>query len=111
MVRPHVEVLVTPGRSAVVHDRLVAGARGAARGQLPEATDLYLRFALGPVVRLLRIRHCPWRHDYGLRYLHADLPTDVAARVDALLPGGAPLPALSAAAFAWMDELLGSAGP
>ena len=80
--------------------------RAVARGQPPEATDLYLRFALGPVVRLLRIEHCPWRHDYGLRYLHSDLPEDVAVRVDELLPGRAPLAELSAACFAWMDELL-----
>ena len=80
--------------------------RAVARGQLPEATDLYLRFALGPVVRLLRIEHCPWRHDYGLRYLHSDLPEDVAVQVDELLPGRAPLAELSAACFAWMDELL-----
>jgi predicted nucleotidyltransferase len=82
--------------------------RAVRRGQLPEATDLYLRFALGPVVRLLRVEHCPWRHDFGLRYLHTDLPADVAARVDALLPGsGNPdLAELSAACFAWTDELL-----
>ena len=80
--------------------------RAIARGQLPEATELYLRLALGVVVRLLRIRHCPWRHDYGLRYLHTDLPTEDAARVSALLPGNAPLADLSSECFAWMDELL-----
>lgn len=84
--------------------------RAIARGQLPEAIDLYLRFGLGVVVRLLRVRHCPWRHDYGLRYLHTDLPAEVAARVDTLLPGRAPLPELSAACFAWMDELLTAGG-
>src|SRR5262249_49226696 len=69
-------------------------ARALARGHLAEGLDLYLRFALGPVVRMLRVRHCPWRHDYGLRYLDTDLPADVAARVLALVPGavgGAPL--------------------
>jgi hypothetical protein len=35
-----------------------------------------------------------------------ELPIDDAVRVDALLPGGAPLAELSAACFAWMDELL-----
>ncbi len=82
--------------------------RAVARGQLPEATDLYLRFGLGTVVRLLRVRHCPWRHDFGLRYLHTDLPPAEAARVDTLLPGAAPLGELSPACFAWMDELLAS---
>lgn len=80
--------------------------RAIARGQLPEATELYLRFALGVVVRLLRVRHCPWRHDFGLRYLRTDLPTEAADRVSALLPGNAPLADLSSECFAWMDELL-----
>ena len=48
--------------------------RALARGHDAEAVDLYLRFALGPVVRMLRVEHCPWRHDYGLRYLGEDLP-------------------------------------
>lgn len=80
--------------------------RAIARGHLPEATDLYLRFALGAVVRLLRVRACPWRHDFGLRYLRTDLPAAEADRVYALLPGAAPLAELSASSFAWMDELL-----
>jgi predicted nucleotidyltransferase len=82
--------------------------RAVRRGQLPEAISLYLTFALGGLVRLLRIEHCPWRHDFGLRYLHTDLPADVAARVDTLLPGSGngDLAELSAACFAWTDELL-----
>ena len=83
--------------------------RALARGHDAEAVDLYLRFALGPVVRMLRVEHCPWRHDYGLRYLGEDLPADVAARVAALVPGaesGGGLRAQSAACFAWLDELL-----
>ncbi|GAA1159770.1 hypothetical protein [Nocardioides aquiterrae] len=83
--------------------------RAVARGQLPEATALYLRFGLGVVVQLLRIEHCPWRHDYGLRYLRTDLPADAADRVYALLPGAAPLTELTAACFAWLDELLSRA--
>ncbi|MFC4785985.1 hypothetical protein ACT8ZV_16020 [Nocardioides sp. MAHUQ-72] len=82
--------------------------RAVRRDQLPEAVALYLRFGLAPLVQLLRVEHCPWRHDFGLRYLHTDLPADVAARVDALLPGAADLADLSAACFAWTDELLGS---
>lgn len=82
--------------------------RAVARGQLPEAVDLYQRFALGVVVRLLRVAHCPWRHDFGLRYLRTDLPAEAADRVYALLPGSAPLAELSAACFAWMDKLLAS---
>ncbi len=60
------------------------------------------------MVRLLRVEHCPWRHDYGLRYLDEDLPADVAARV---ADAGARRPSAaaarqSAACFAWLDELL-----
>ena len=84
--------------------------RAIARGQLPEATALYLRFGLGVVVQLLRIEHCPWRHDFGLRYLRTDLPSDAADRVYALLPGAAPLTDLTAACFPWMDELLSRTG-
>ena len=83
--------------------------RALARGHDAEAVDLYLRFALGPVVRMVRVEHCPWRHDYGLRYLGEDLPADVAARVAALVPGaesGGGLREQSAACFAWLDELL-----
>ncbi|HEU4812038.1 MAG TPA: nucleotidyltransferase domain-containing protein [Nocardioides sp.] len=80
--------------------------RALRRGQLPEAVHLYLGFGLGPLVRLLRVKHCPWRHDFGLRYLHTDLPADVAARVDALVPGNGVLAEQAAACFTWTDELL-----
>jgi predicted nucleotidyltransferase len=80
--------------------------RAIARGQLPEAVALYLRFGLMPLVQLLRVAHCPWRHDYGLRYLHTDLPPEVADRVTALLPGAERLADLSAECFAWQAELL-----
>lgn len=95
-----------------VRQRRVTGEwlvnRAIRRGHWGEALDLYLRFALTPVVRLLRVQHCPWRHDYGLRYLRDDLPADVADRVESLVPGHGPgdLASMSAACFAWLDELL-----
>ena len=61
--------------------------RAIARDHLPEAVSLYLRFALLPVIQLLRARDCPARHDYLFRYLHTDLKPEDAARIDALLPG------------------------
>ena len=79
--------------------------RAIARGDLAEATSLHLRFAVEPLVRLLRIQHCPARHDFGLRYLHTDLPAGLAERVETLLPGP-DLAVRSRAAFAWQDELL-----
>jgi hypothetical protein len=82
--------------------------RAIARGHVAEACLYYLSFALGTLVRLLRVQHCPWRHDYGLRYLREDLPPDVADQVEALVPGAstASLEELSLRCFAWLDELL-----
>jgi len=82
--------------------------RAIRRGHVAEAVDFYLRFALGAVVRLARVEHCPWRHDYGLRYLREDLPPDVADRIEALVPGAttASLEELSLRCYAWLDELL-----
>ncbi|MCF6379643.1 hypothetical protein L2K70_18685 [Nocardioides KLBMP 9356] len=79
--------------------------RAVARGDLAEATTLHLRFAVEPLVRLLRIQHCPARWDFGLRYLRTDLPDGFAERVEALLPGP-DLGVRTRAAFAWQDELL-----
>jgi predicted nucleotidyltransferase len=79
--------------------------RAIARGDLAEATTLHLRLAVEPLVRLLRIRHCPARHDFGLRYLRTDLPAGMAERVEALLPGP-DLVVRTRAAFAWQDEVL-----
>lgn len=106
-----VDVLVTPGTHDAAYERLLARIhvdfavdhvrqrrgtgewlvnRALARGHCAEAVDLYLRFALGPLVRLLRVEHCPWRHDYGLRYLGEDLPAGVAEELAALVPGAGP---------------------
>ncbi|HEX5916862.1 MAG TPA: hypothetical protein VFY76_03365, partial [Nocardioides sp.] len=79
--------------------------RAIARGDLAEATLLHLRFAVEPLVRLLRIEHCPARHDFGLRYLRTDLPAGMAEQVEALLPGP-DLSDRARAAFAWQDEVL-----
>ena len=79
--------------------------RAIARDDLAEATALHLRFAVEPLVRLLRIQHCPARHDFGLRYLRTDLPAGLAERVEAVLPGP-DLAVRTRAAFAWQDEVL-----
>ena len=79
--------------------------RAIARGDEPEAAAFHLQFGVNPLVRLLRIQHCPARHDFGLRYLGTDLPPGYAARVTALLPGPG-LADRARATFAWQDELL-----
>ena len=70
-----------------------------------EAHAFHVGYGVNPLVRLLRIKHCPARHDFGLRYLGTDLPPGYAERVAALLEGDS-LQARADATFAWQDELL-----
>jgi predicted nucleotidyltransferase len=79
--------------------------RAVARGDVVEAHAFHLSHGVNPLVRLLRIKHCPARHDFGLRYLRIDLPDGYADRVAALLEGE-DLQTRADAAFAWQDELL-----
>jgi hypothetical protein len=67
----------------------------------------YQSMILLPLVELLRIRHDPWRHDFGLRYLHDALPAPIARRVEDLcyLRNFPDLQAKSRAALRWFDEL------
>jgi hypothetical protein len=79
--------------------------RALARGDEVEAIAFHLGYGVTPLIRLLRIRHCPARHDFGLRYLGTDLPPGYAERIAGLMPG----PDLAVRArdtFAWQDELL-----
>jgi predicted nucleotidyltransferase len=79
--------------------------RAIARGDEVEAQAFHFGYGVNPLVRLLRIKHCPARHDFGLRYLRTDLPAGHAERVAALLDGD-DLQARADATFAWQDELL-----
>lgn len=79
--------------------------RAIARGDLVEAVAFHMRFAVEPLVRLLRVQHCPERHDFGLRYLRTDLPEGMAERVETVLPGP-DLATRARAAFAWQDDVL-----
>lgn len=49
------------------------------RGHDLEALGYYQGMVLRPLVELLRIRHDPYRHDFGLRHVQHDLPPDVLA--------------------------------
>jgi predicted nucleotidyltransferase len=79
--------------------------RALARGDLAEAQAFHFGYGVNPLVRLLRIKHCPARHDFGLRYLGTDLPEGYAERVAALFEGD-ELQSRADATFAWQDELL-----
>jgi predicted nucleotidyltransferase len=83
--------------------------RALARGDLVEAHAFHVAYGVNPLVRLLRIKHCPARHDFGLRYLRTDLPEGYAERVAALLEGE-PVQTRADATFAWQDELLAELG-
>lgn len=80
------------------------------RGDIAEAADRYLTFTLRPLVELMRIRYCPDRFDFGMRYLRSDLPEPAWRAVESIaLPGSlAELAAHHAAALALFDmELAG----
>ncbi|MCB9760628.1 MAG: nucleotidyltransferase domain-containing protein [Alphaproteobacteria bacterium] len=78
------------------------------RGDPFAALHRYEGFLLRPLVELLRMAHCPDRFDFGLRYLRADLPPQVVARLTPLAwpswPDGAEAAMMAAAA--WIDALL-----
>lgn len=78
-------------------------AKEAARGQAIDALNFFNGLVVGPLVELLRLRHDPWRHDFGLRYLHRVLPPADAARLQrlAFVPDAAALPERIAEAVAW----------
>lgn len=48
------------------------------RGLPVDAAYFYSALILRPLVDMLRILHCPERHDYGFRYIRADLPPELA---------------------------------
>lgn len=47
------------------------------RGQEVEALAAFWGYTLKPLVELLRMRYCPARWDFGMRYLQRDLPGPV----------------------------------
>lgn len=51
------------------------------RGRPLDALGMYGSMLLAPLVELLRMRHCPVRFDFGMRYLERDLPEDLVARL------------------------------
>lgn len=73
-----------------------------------EAVAFYHALTLRPLVELLRIRHCPERFDYGLRYLVDDLPPGMAERVNdlSLIVDLDDLECKHAACRAWFDETM-----
>lgn len=62
--------------------------RAVERGQPCDAAHWYMQLAVLPTVEVLRMRHCPERFDFGMRYLADDLPAPVYQRLcKVVLPG------------------------
>jgi predicted nucleotidyltransferase len=84
-------------------------AKELARGRILDGFAMHHSMVTTPLVGLLGMRHRPLRFDFGLRYLHDELPRDIAQRlVPIALPGAGAraLAAATEAGFAWIDELL-----
>ncbi|MFH1143825.1 MAG: nucleotidyltransferase domain-containing protein [Candidatus Eisenbacteria bacterium] len=58
--------------------------RGILRGQPAESAYAYQVLTLKPLTELLRMRYCPERFDFGLRYIDRDLPADWRAEIERL---------------------------
>jgi len=55
------------------------------RQDTADAVSTYHVVTIRPLVELLRMRYCPDRYDFGLRYLDRDLPLEVRRQVESLL--------------------------
>ena len=60
------------------------------RGFPAEAVHWFQALTIRPLVEVLRMRHCPDRWDYGLRYLDRDLPPGVRREIEALVLPATP---------------------
>ncbi len=78
------------------------------RGQHVEAVNAFWAYTLKPLAELLRMRYCPARWDFGVRYLDRDLPPAVYGPVQdlAFVRDLGDLEAKLAKATAWGAALL-----
>ena len=88
-------------------------AKELRRGRLLDALGFYQGLTLRPLVQLLGMQHRPLTWDFGLRYLHDDLPAATAARLADLhlVADLDDLAAKHVAAVAWFHELAASPPP
>jgi predicted nucleotidyltransferase len=61
-----------------------AVTRAVLREAGAEAMVCYQNLSLRPLVELLRMRHCPERFDYGIRYIDRDLPHELRQTIEQL---------------------------
>ena len=83
------------------------------RGQHVEAVNAFWACTLKPLADLLRMRYCPARWDFGVRYLDRDLPAVVYAQVQdlALVSDLRDLEGKLARAVGWGTALLRELAP
>lgn len=78
------EELLRARRDVLLRREVIFGGfplKEAARGRSLDALGFYHSMLLQPLVEALRMRWCPERFSFGLRYLDRDLPADVVARL------------------------------
>ncbi len=78
------------------------------RNRQVEALAAYWGHTLKPLVELLRIKHCPDRWDFGMRYLEKDLPDTVYDKLCSIIFVGDPndLTKNLSEATSWAEQLL-----
>lgn len=54
------------------------------RGREVDAMSFYQGVVLNRLVEALRMRYCPWRYNFGMRYLQRDLPPIIYGEVEHL---------------------------
>lgn len=84
----------------------------AQRGRALDALAFWQSMIVAPLVEVLRMRCCPERFTFGMRYLDRDLPADVHARLLELayVRDLDDLRAKAPAARAWLDAELALVG-
>lgn len=83
------------------------------RSRVLDAHGFHQAMVVAPLVTLLGMRYRPLRYDFSTRYLHDELPADVAARLEPIAVPAGPESLTSAieAGLAWTDELLAELDP
>lgn len=78
------------------------------RDRQVEALAAFWRYTLKPLVELLRIKYCPHRWDFGMRYLEKDLPDSDYNKLCGIMFVGAPdeLAEYLSEAMSWAEQLL-----
>lgn len=58
------------------------------RNNFIESIYYYQRYALEPLIEVLRIKHCPLKKDYGFKHISKDLPKSIQQQIETLYKVG-----------------------